>query len=194
MSQPSVLRTRNSALGPSYLAPPLARGGVRADTCYLHDTWKAIFVNRSARLCLLCPPRWDLSEQQLVHSKTNLPDITGRANEDTLCNISAHTHSHPSILTASIHHTHPLNTPLLPPSSPLFHFPTSNCSAGFSSFKFIAFHFFHLLSESLDIYLCTVLALITCSTLPAPSCVCALQSMRWDEMALTAETQPPIYL
>lgn len=134
---------------------------------------------------------------QPVHSKNMIVRIT-REQMKIHCSFcvcahaDTHTHTQPSIhFIASIHS---LNNPFFPTSSPLFHFPTSNCSAGFSSFKFIAFLAFHLLSEWLDIYLCTVLSLITCSSLPAPSCVCAPQSMQWDEMALTAETQPPIYL
>lgn len=129
---------------------------------------------------------WGLPDLVLLclhvqHYKNRIVTITlGRKKKNTQQH--THTHTQPSIFTASIHRIHPLNTPYFLPSFPLFHFPTSNCSAGFSSFKFIAFHAFHLLSEWLDIYLRTVLALITCSPLPAPQ-LClrtAVRAPRWD--------------
>lgn len=91
---------------------------------------------------------------------------------------------HPSIFTASIHPVHPPQHPWFPPSSPLSHFHTANCSA---AFLFPQIHClsgpFHLLSERPDIHLCAVLAPITCSPPPASSCVCAWRSVRqrWDD-------------
>lgn len=124
---------------------------------YVPPSWGTLFRNESAqynhlnctalRPARLCVTVFACADTQPGHYKNRIVSHQTRAKEKKKTVCSTHTHTQPSISTASIHRIHPLNTPYFLPSFPLFHFPTSNCSAGFSSFKFIAFHAFHLLSE-----------------------------------------------
>lgn len=58
-------------------------------------------------------------DAQVMHFNNGVTDVSQEKKENILA--CAHTQTHPSIFTASIHLVHPPRHPLFPPSSPLSH-------------------------------------------------------------------------